>query len=81
MNGLGAALLNLGDKLAAHVVLAAAAITLLPGWARRELRLPVLPLVDPLAVRPAATVLIRAIGWFMAADPRETELTDRLLVE
>jgi uncharacterized protein (DUF2236 family) len=62
-------------------VLAAGAITLLPGWARRELRLPVLPLVDPLAVRPAAMVLTRAIGWLMAADPREIELTDRLLVE
>ena len=62
-------------------VLAAGAITLLPGWARRELRLPVLPLSDPLAVRPAATVLTRAIGWLMAADPREFELADRLLVE
>ena len=62
-------------------VLAAGAITLLPSWARRELRLPVLPLTDPLAVRPAATILTRAIGWLMAADPREFELTDRLLVE
>ena len=62
-------------------ILAAGAITLLPGWARRELRLPVLPLSDPLAVRPAATVLTRAIGWLMAADPREFELADRLLVE
>ncbi len=62
-------------------VLSAGAVTLLPPWARRELRLPVLPLVDPLAVRPAAAVLTRAIGWLMAADPREVELADRLLVE
>jgi len=62
-------------------ILAAGAITLLPSWARRELRLPVLPLTDPLAVRPAATALTRAIGWLMAADPREFELADRLLVE
>ena len=62
-------------------VLAAGAITLLPSWARRELRLPILPLTDPLAVRPAATILTRAIGWLMAADPREFELADRLLVE
>jgi len=62
-------------------VLAAGAITLLPPWARRELRLPVLPLSDPLAVRPAATVLTRTIGWLMAADPREFELADRLLVD
>lgn len=62
-------------------VLTAGAVTLLPPWARRELRLPVLPLSDPLAVRPAATVLTRAVGWLMAADPREFELADRLLVE
>jgi uncharacterized protein (DUF2236 family) len=62
-------------------ILTAGAITLLPSWARRELWLPVLPLTDPLAVRPAATVLTRAIGWLMAADPREFELADRLLVE
>ena len=59
-------------------VLTAGAITLLPAWARRELRLPVLPLSDPLAVRPAATALTRAIGWVMAADPREFELADRI---
>ena len=62
-------------------VLTAAAITSLPGWARRELWLPVLPLTDPLAVRPAASVLTRAIGWLMAADPREFELADRRLVD
>ncbi len=44
----------------------AAAVTLLPSWAQRELRLFVPPLVAPLAVRPAATVLTRGIGWLMA---------------
>lgn len=62
-------------------ILAAGAVTSLPAWARRELRLPVVPLSDPFAVRPAATLLTRALGWLMAADPREFELADRLLVE
>ncbi len=59
-------------------VLAAAAITLLPRWARRELFLPVLPLSDPLAVRPAAMVLTRALGWLMSGGPREHELEYRM---
>ncbi len=59
-------------------VLTAGAITLLPSWARRELRLPVLPLADPLAVRPAATALTKALGWLMSAGGRDTELADRL---
>lgn len=62
-------------------IMAAGAITLLPPWARRELRLPVLPFADPLAVRPAARILTRAIGWLMAADPSEVERADRLLVD
>lgn len=60
-------------------ILAAAAVTLLPKWARRELRLPVLPLADPLAVRPAAALLTKVLGWLMAAGPRERDLEDRLL--
>jgi len=41
------------DKLAYSIVVAAA-ISILPKWARRELRLPVLPLSEPLVIRPAA---------------------------
>jgi uncharacterized protein (DUF2236 family) len=52
------------DKLAYGVVVAAA-IAILPKWARRELRLPLLPLAEPLVIRPAAfafsTVLRLAI--------------------
>jgi len=52
------------DKLAYGVVVAAA-IAILPKWARRELRLPLLPLTEPLIIRPAAlafaTVLRLAI--------------------
>ncbi|MGH9286170.1 MAG: oxygenase MpaB family protein, partial [Acidimicrobiales bacterium] len=44
-------------------VIAAAAIGLLPGWARRALWLPVVPLADAVAVRPAGRVLLRGLGW------------------
>ena len=44
-------------------VIFAAATSMLPGFARRMLRLPVAPLVEPLAIRPAATALIRTLGW------------------
>ncbi len=53
----------------AYGLLAAAAVGLLPGWARRELRLPLPPLVDPLAVRPATWAMFRTLDWVMAAYP------------
>jgi uncharacterized protein (DUF2236 family) len=43
----------------------AAATSMLPGFARRMLRLPIAPLVEPLAIRPAATGLIRTLGWVL----------------
>lgn len=49
----------------AYGVLAAAAVGLLPRWVRRQLWLPVLPLVGPLAVEPAARTLCRTIDWVM----------------
>ena len=62
----------------AYGLITAASVGLLPGWARSMMRLPVPPLVDPLAIRPAASVLTRAIGWLMAAN-RGHDLDDRLL--
>jgi uncharacterized protein (DUF2236 family) len=44
-------------------VLAAAATSLLPGWARRPLYLPRLPLTETALVRPAAHAVIRGIRW------------------
>ena len=44
-------------------VIASAAVSLLPGYARRMLWLPVLPGVEPLMVRPVATALMRTLGW------------------
>jgi uncharacterized protein (DUF2236 family) len=52
-------------------VLAAAAVSLLPGWARRLLWLPRLPIAEAAVVRPAGHALIHAIRWATTA-PRTT---------
>ena len=44
-------------------VLAAAAVSLLPGWARRPLYLPRLPVTETVLVRPAGHVMVHAIQW------------------
>jgi uncharacterized protein (DUF2236 family) len=49
-------------------LIAGAAIGLLPPWARRQLRLAVPPLVDPLLIRPAAQSLTRTMGWLLASQ-------------
>ena len=51
-----------------YMVIAAAAVATLPLWARNELRIPKLPLVDELVVRPAGALLARTFRWAMAAD-------------
>jgi uncharacterized protein (DUF2236 family) len=48
-------------------VIAAAAVSILPRFARRELRFPTLPLTEGFAVRPAARVITRGVGWAMSA--------------
>jgi len=50
-----------------YAVVAAAAVTMLPRWVRRQLWLPVLPAVEPFVVRPAATALTRTLDWVMTA--------------
>lgn len=50
-------------------VLAATAVSMMPRWARRELRLPYLPVTEAVAVRTAGTLATRAIRWAMAAPP------------
>ena len=47
----------------AYAVLFPAAVGLLPSWVQRELRLPTLPGLDPLVVRPAARALVRTLAW------------------
>lgn len=66
--------------IGAYGLISGAAIGLLPGWTREMLRLPTVPGLDPLAIRPAATVLTRTIGWLMS-EARNEDLADRLLVE
>ena len=46
-----------------------AAVAMLPTFARRMLRLPMPPLFEPVAIRPAATVLLRSIGWALGTHP------------
>jgi len=47
--------------------LAAAAVAQLPGWARRELKLPALPLADAALARPAGHLVVNAIRWGISA--------------
>jgi uncharacterized protein (DUF2236 family) len=47
--------------------LAAAAVALLPRWARRELKIPALPLADATVGRPAGHLVVNAIRWGISA--------------
>ncbi len=49
-----------------YTAIAAAAVGMLPGWAREELCLPALPGV---VARPAGTAITRTIRWAMATPP------------
>jgi uncharacterized protein (DUF2236 family) len=55
-----------------YLVVAAAAVGLLPGFARRELWLPILPGVEPFVVRPAARALLELLGWALGPPPTRT---------
>jgi uncharacterized protein (DUF2236 family) len=54
---------------APYGVLAAAAVSLLPRWARQPLRLPRLPVTETVLVRPAGRAMVRAIRWATSAPP------------
>lgn len=47
-------------------VLAANAVSLLPSWAARALRLPRLPVVDEWCVRPLGSAMTSAVRWVLA---------------
>ena len=53
----------------AYGVITAGAVRLLPRFVRRSLVLPSPPLVDSLAVAPAAATLVRVLGWSMGDSP------------
>jgi uncharacterized protein (DUF2236 family) len=46
-----------------YTMLAAAAVSLLPGWARRPLHLPRLPMTEATLVRPAGHAMVHIIRW------------------
>ena len=63
---------------APYTMVAAAAIGLLPTWARVELRVPPLPLVDRLAVVPAARLLVGTLGWATGGSPFRDAAIERV---
>jgi uncharacterized protein (DUF2236 family) len=54
-------------------VLAAAAVSLLPRWARRPLLLPALPLTEAAVVRPAGQAVVRGIRWATTSPARQPQ--------
>ncbi|CAN5840351.1 oxygenase MpaB family protein [soil metagenome] len=54
-----------------YTLLGAAAVSLLPVWARWPLRLPWLPLTEATLVRGAGEALTRTIRWALAAPPSD----------
>lgn len=58
---------------AVHAVIAAAAVGLLPRWARSELALPPLPLVDTSVVAPVARTFCRGLRWAVAPSGTPVE--------
>lgn len=54
---------------APYGVLAAAAVSMLPAWARLPLRLPYLPVLEATGIRLSGQALVGGIRWALAADP------------
>jgi uncharacterized protein (DUF2236 family) len=64
----------------AYSVIAAAAVALLPMWARLPLRLPYLPVTEAVAVRPVGDALTRLLRWAMAPESAAQRHLDELAV-
>lgn len=60
----------------AYGVLTTAAAGLLPGFVRRELRIVLAPLSDPLLVQPAARLLLGALGLTLGDRPPALQLVE-----
>jgi uncharacterized protein (DUF2236 family) len=58
---------------APYGVLAAAAVGLLPLWARVALRLPLGPVADAVLARPAGIALVQLARWALSPAPAEDE--------
>ena len=52
---------------APYALLAAAAVSLLPGWARWPLRLPLLPVSEAVLVKPAGAAVTQLIRWSLGS--------------
>jgi uncharacterized protein (DUF2236 family) len=61
----------------AYRVMFAAATGLLSPSTRRMLRLPLPPLTDPLLIRPAATAIIRTLGWALGTSQARAAAVQR----
>jgi hypothetical protein len=61
-----------------YAVLAAAAISSLPWWARLPLRLPVLPVTETVLVRPAGKALMEVIRWALAPSGPQFEVSEAM---
>jgi uncharacterized protein (DUF2236 family) len=51
-----------------YSLIAAAAIAILPAWARADLRLPYLPLTEQLVVKPIGSLIATTIRWATSVD-------------
>jgi len=60
----------------AYGVLVAAAVGLMPGWTRRPLRLPWLPLSGPLVTRTLGSLATSTIRWAMAPPAGSPDLSE-----
>jgi uncharacterized protein (DUF2236 family) len=55
-----------------YALVAAAAVAMLPRWAKRMLALPSLPLLEHTAVRLGGQVVTRGLRWVLTAEPVTT---------
>ena len=62
----------------AYSMIAAAAVSLLPAWARLPLRLPYLPVTEALAIRPVGEAVTRILRWAVAPDSAAQRRLDDL---
>jgi uncharacterized protein (DUF2236 family) len=56
-----------------YSLIGAAAVALLPAWARAELRLPYLPVTERVVVKPIGTAIANTIRW--AISPSQVSPT------
>jgi uncharacterized protein (DUF2236 family) len=55
-----------GVTRAAYHVLAASAVSIVPAWARRELRLPALPITERALIRPLGRSAMQTLRWALS---------------